>query len=49
MYNVTWASKGAMALTVMASPQNSVIFMIQQVAWCSSSGERIKTTDSIAE
>ena len=49
MYAVTWASEGAMALTVMASPRNSFVFMIAQVACCSSSREQNKTTDSIVE
>ena len=49
MYTVTWASEGAMALTVMASPWNSVVFTIPWVACCSSSREWNKTTDSIVE
>ena len=49
IYASIWASEGAMALTVMASPQNSSIFVILWVVCCSSSKEWNKTTDPIVE
>ena len=49
MYALVWASEGAMALTVMASPCNSIAFAILQVACCNSSVEQSRTTDSVAE
>ena len=48
-YAVIWASEGAIALTVMASPCNSIAFTILQVAHCNSSTEQNKTTNSMAE
>ena len=48
-YTLVWASEGAMALTVIASPCNSVAFMIPQVACCNSSIKWKRTADSVVE
>ena len=48
-YTLVWATEGTIALTVMASPHNSIAFTILQVAHCNSSVEQNRTTNSVAE